>query len=61
VVVVAYYGDKRYYGFTVETLADGKKLDMVADTRDNKKPSTKDGYTCRFKPRLARYIHVMQT
>ncbi len=61
VVVVAYYGDKRYYGFTVETSADGKKWDMVADKRDNKKPSTKDGYTCRFKPRLARYIRVMQT
>ena len=61
VVVVAYYGDNRYYGFTVETSADGKKWDMVADKRDNKKPSTKDGYTCRFKPRLARYIRVMQT
>jgi len=61
VVVVGYYGDRRYYGFTVETSADGKKWDMVADQRDNKKPSTRDGYTCRFKPRLARYIRVMQT
>ena len=61
VVVVGYYGDKRYYGFTVETSADGKKWDMAADQRDNRKPSTKDGYTCRFKPRPARYIRVMQT
>ncbi len=61
VVVVGYYGDTRPYDFTVETSADGKKWDMVADQRDNNKPSTRDGYTCRFKPRLARYIRVMQT
>jgi len=61
VVVVGYYGDKRYYGFTVETSADGKKWDMVADQRDNKKPSTRVGCTCRFRPRQARYIRVTQT
>ena len=53
--------NKRYYGFTVETSVDGKKWDMVAAKRANKKPSTKDGYTCRFKPRRARYIRLMQT
>ncbi len=61
VVVIGYYGDVRYYGFTVETSVDGKKWNIVTDQRDNKKPSTKDGYTCRFKPRTARYIRVVQT
>jgi hexosaminidase len=61
VVVVGYYGDKRYYGFTVEISVDGSKWEMVADQRNNRKPSTKEGYTCRFKPQQARYIRVTQT
>jgi len=61
VVVVGYYGDRRYYGFTVETSTDGKKWDMVADHRDNTKPSTQAGHTCRFPPRPVRYIRVTQT
>jgi len=61
VVVVGYYGDGRHYGFTVETSLDGKKWDMVADQRDNKKPSTQAGHTCRFTPRSVRYIRVTQT
>jgi hypothetical protein len=61
VVVVAYYGDKRYYGFTVETSLDGKKWDLVADMRNNKAPSTAKGYVCRFTPREVRYIKVTQT
>jgi len=60
VVVVGYYGDKRHYGFTVETSLDGKKWDMVADQRDNKEPSTQAGHTCRFTPRPVRYIRVSQ-
>ena len=61
VVVVGYYGDKRYYGFTVETSVDGKKWDMVADMRRNKAPSTAKGTTCKFGPIKARYIKVTQT
>ena len=61
VVVVAYYGDKRYYGFTVETSVDGKKWDMVADMRKNKTLSTAQGYTCKSEPRKTRYIKVTQT
>jgi len=61
VVVVGYYGDKRYYGFTVETSLDGKKWDVVADRRDNKEPSTQEGYTCPFERRPARYLRVRQT
>ncbi len=61
VVVVGYYGDRRYYGFTVETSLDGKTWDTVADRRDNKEPSAAKGYTCRFDPRQVRYLRVTQT
>ena len=58
VVVVSYYGDERYYGFTVQTSLDGKSWDVVADQRDNKLPSTRAGYTCQFAPRKARFVRV---
>jgi len=61
VVVIGYYGDKRYYGFTVETSLDGKTWQMVADRRENQEPSTAEGYTCRFESRPVRYIRVTQT
>ena len=61
VVVVAFNGDTRYYGFTVETSLDGQTWDMVADRRDNKELSTAEGYTCRFEPRPVRYLRVTQT
>ena len=61
VVVVCYYGDRRYYGFTIETSVDGKMWKMAADMRDNKKPSTAEGYTCSFDSRKVRFIKVTQT
>jgi len=61
VVVVGYYGDERYYGFTVETSVDGKTWELAADRRDNKELSTAGGYTCRFEPRAVRYLRVTQT
>ena len=61
IVVVAYYGTPRYYGFTVETSLDGKTWDMVADRRENKKLATAQGYACQFEPRPVRYIRVTQT
>lgn len=61
VVVVCYYGDKRHYGFTIETSLDGTTWQMAADRRDNKELSTVQGYTCQFKPRKTRYIRVTQT
>ena len=61
VVVVGHYGDERYYGFTVETSLDGRQWQMAADRRDNKRPSTQAGYTCRFPPRKVRYIRVTFT
>lgn len=60
VVVVCYYGDERFYGFMVETSLDGKTWDIVADRRDNREPSTAEGYTCRFPPRSVRYIRIRQ-
>jgi len=60
VVVVAYYGDERYYGFTVETSLDGTNWEIVADHSDNKLPSTRAGYTCQFEPRSARFVRVKQ-
>ena len=61
VVVVGYYGDKRHYGFTVETSQDGRVWQMVADRRANKAPAARSGYVCRFAPRPVRYIRVTQT
>ncbi|MBI1370054.1 MAG: DUF1553 domain-containing protein [Planctomycetes bacterium] len=61
VVVVGYYGDNRYYGFTVETSLDGRTWDLAADRRDNKQRSTEAGVTCTFPVRKACYIRVTQT
>jgi alpha-N-acetylglucosaminidase len=61
VVLVGYYGDQRYYGFTIEVSTDGQHWELVADRRDNRELSTADGYTCTFPPRLARFIRITQT
>lgn len=61
VVVVGYYGDRRFYGFTVETSRDGKRWDLVADRRDNREPSTARGLTCRFPAQEVRYLRVTLT
>ncbi len=61
IVVVTFFGDQRHYGFTVETSLDGQIWDMVADHRDNAKPSTVLGEDCRFESRPVRYIRVTQT
>ena len=61
VVVIGYYGNRRYYGFTVEVSQDGKTWEVVADRRDNKELSTAKGYTCTFEPRPARYLRVTLT
>lgn len=61
VVVVGYFGDERHYGFKVELSSDGQQWELAADHRDNKELSTKQGYTCEFSPRSARYLRVTQT
>jgi len=61
VVVVLFYGDRRWYGFTVEGSLDGKTWETLADRRENKQPSTRQGITCRFTPRPVRYLRVAVT
>mgnify|MGYP005841701007 CR=1 FL=1 len=61
IVVVGYFGDRRYYGFTVEVSTDGQHWELVADRRNNKEPSTANGYTCPFPSRPVRFIRVTQT
>jgi alpha-N-acetylglucosaminidase len=61
VVVVAYYGDRRHYGFTVQASNDGQTWDLLADRRDNREPSTAAGYPIRFSPRPVRYLRVTLT
>jgi hypothetical protein len=58
IVVVGFYGDKRYYGFTAALSTDGKTWTQVADRRDNQEPSTQAGYPCVFAPRKARFIRI---
>jgi hyaluronoglucosaminidase len=58
VVVVLYYGDRRFYGFTVESSLDGKQWTLAADWRGNQEESTARGITCQFSPRLARFLRV---
>ena len=61
VVIVGYYGDERFYGFTVETSLDGQEWEIVADERDNEELSTAEGYSRSFEPRPLRYIRVTMT
>jgi alpha-N-acetylglucosaminidase len=61
VVVVCYFADQRYYGFTVEVSNDGQHWEMVADRRDNQELSTDEGHTCSLPPRAVRYLRVTQT
>jgi len=39
---------------------DGETWDLAADRRDNREPSTADGYTCRIPPRPVRYLRITQ-
>ena len=61
VAIVFFYGDYRYYGFTVEGSMDGKTWEMLADRRENRVPSTRQGISCRFAPRAVRYLRVTVT
>ena len=61
VVVVGYFGDQRCYGFTVEVSLDGEVWEVVADRRENREPSTAEGYEVRFEPRGVRFLRVTLT
>ena len=61
VIVIPYFGDQRYYGFTIETSLDGIQWKLVADKRDNREIATSKGYPCQFNPHQVRYIRINQT
>ncbi|MCL2624011.1 MAG: discoidin domain-containing protein, partial [Planctomycetaceae bacterium] len=61
VVVVCYYADSRYYGFLVEGSLDDQNWTVLTDERNNTRPSTIEGYECRFEPQPVRYLRVTQT
>jgi len=61
IIVVPFFGDRRFYGFTVELSNDGQAWDTVAGRRENKEPATAEGYTCAFPPRATRFIRVTIT
>jgi alpha-N-acetylglucosaminidase len=61
VVVVFFHGDRRHYGFTVETSLDGQRWETAADRHDNRELSTPRGITCAFPSRQARFIKVNVT
>ncbi len=61
VVVIGYFGDERYYGFTIEASLDGRSWAMLADRRANQEPATARGYTCSFRRCKVRFLRVTQT
>jgi len=61
VTVVFYYGDKREYGFRVQTSLDGRSWQTVADHTDVKVPATRAGTQCKFPPRKIRYLRITVT
>jgi alpha-N-acetylglucosaminidase len=61
VVLVGYFGDRRYYGFILEGSLDGQRWETLADKQDNQELSTRRGYTSTFPPREMRYLRVRQT
>jgi len=61
IVVVGYFGDTRYYGFTVQGSLDGESWDTLADRSSNQSPATSQGVTCRFESRKVRYLRITQT
>ncbi len=61
VTVVPFYNDKRIWGFYIESSIDGKAWTLFADMRDNKEPSTKEGFKFQFQSMQARYLRVTMT
>ena len=56
--VFPYWGQGRYYQYTVELSEDGKTWTQVADLSKNARPATPQGDLHRFEPRPARYVRV---
>ena len=56
--VFPYWGNARYYRYTVEVSEDGQTWRQVADMSKNTKPATKQGDDHRFEPTTARYVRI---
>jgi len=53
-----YWDNSRYYQYTVEVSADGKKWQQSIDRSANTEAATENGYTDKFNPTDTRYIKV---
>ncbi len=56
--VFPYWGNRRYYRYTVEVSRDGNAWHRVADMSDNRTPATAKGDDHEFEPQTARYVRV---
>jgi len=56
--VFPYWDGRRYYQYTVEVSADGKKWTEVVDRRKNTAPATPQGHRHALEPAAGRYIRV---
>ncbi len=56
--VIPYWDYNRYYQYTVEVSADGKKWTQVVDASKNNVAGTEKGYVHKFKPVRARYVKI---
>jgi len=58
VQVFTYWGDGRYYQYTVEVSPDGKAWTQVADMSKNTKAASAQGNLHRFAPCEARFVRI---
>lgn len=58
VYVFPYWGNQRYYRYSVEVSEDGKAWRQVVDMTHNNTPATPRGDDHRFDPVTARYVRV---
>ena len=56
--VFPYWGNDRYYRYTVEASEDGRNWQQIADMTKNTNPATKKGDDHRFEAVTARYVRV---
>ncbi len=56
--VYPYWGDGRYYQYTVEVSTDGQTWEQVGDMRTNTKSATSKGDRFSFDPMKMRYVRV---
>ena len=56
--VVFYWGDSRFYTYTLEVSTDGEAWTQAADNSKNNTPANAQGLVHRFKPVDARYVRV---